>query len=183
MSAHPHPPPSGPVRVLTVCTGNICRSPYAELLLREGFGWARPGAFEVTSAGTHALVGRPVDVGSVRQLGAKGIDAGGNMAAPLLAESLGGTFFLGFIAAVAFATILAVVAGLTLAGASALSHDIYVSVIKHGHASEGEQVAVARATLKLTSIPLFRWSEPVLMVVPAVLTVLVWQMSQDAAPT
>ncbi len=74
------------------------------------------------------------------------IDKGGNMAAPLLAESLGGTPFLGFIAAVAFATILAVVAGLTLAGASALSHDIYVSVIKKGHASEGEQVAVARAS-------------------------------------
>ena len=74
------------------------------------------------------------------------MDKGGNMAAPLLAESLGGTLFLGFIAAVAFATILAVVAGLTLAGASALSHDIYVNVIKHGRASEGEQVSVARAS-------------------------------------
>ena len=52
------------------------------------------------------------------------------MAAPLLAEQLGGTPFLGFIAAVAFATILAVVAGLTLAGASALSHDIYVHVVE-----------------------------------------------------
>jgi cation/acetate symporter len=73
------------------------------------------------------------------------VDKGGNMAAPLLAEALGGTFFLGFIAAVAFATILAVVAGLTLAGASALSHDIYVHVIKHGEAGEREQVRVARA--------------------------------------
>jgi cation/acetate symporter len=73
-----------------------------------------------------------------------GIDKGGNMAAPLLAELLGGTPFLGFIAAVAFATILAVVAGLTLAGASAYSHDIYVSVIKHGKATEHEQVKVAR---------------------------------------
>ena len=72
------------------------------------------------------------------------VDAGGNMAAPLLAEVLGGTPFLGFIAAVAFATILAVVAGLTLAGASALSHDIYVSVIKGGHATEQEQVRVAK---------------------------------------
>ena len=52
-----------------------------------------------------------------------GIDKGGNMAALLLAESVGGQFFLGFIAAVAFATILAVVAGLTLSGASTLSHD------------------------------------------------------------
>jgi cation/acetate symporter len=70
--------------------------------------------------------------------------AGGNMAAPLLAEVLGGTAFLGFIAAVAFATILAVVAGLTLAGASAYSHDIYVSVIKGGHATEEEQVKAAK---------------------------------------
>src|SRR5215211_4851944 len=54
------------------------------------------------------------------------VDKGGNMAAPLLAELLGGTPFLGFIAAVAFATILAVVAGLTLSGAAALSHDLWV---------------------------------------------------------
>lgn len=73
------------------------------------------------------------------------VDKGGNMAAPLLAEQLAGTPFLGFIAAVAFATILAVVAGLTLAGASALSHDIYTHVIKGGHATEQEQVKVARA--------------------------------------
>ena len=72
------------------------------------------------------------------------IDKGGNMASPLLAEVLGGTALLGFIAAVAFATILAVVAGLTLAGASAYSHDIYVSVIKKGHATEEEQVRTAK---------------------------------------
>lgn len=72
------------------------------------------------------------------------IDRGGNMASPLLAEMLGGTPFLGFIAAVAFATILAVVAGLTLAGASTLSHDIYVNVMKGGRASEREQIKVAR---------------------------------------
>jgi cation/acetate symporter len=74
----------------------------------------------------------------------KKMAGGGNMAAPLLGELLGGTAFLGFIAAVAFATILAVVAGLTLAGASAYSHDIYVSVIKGGHASEEEQVKAAK---------------------------------------
>ena len=79
-----------------------------------------------------------------------GIDKGGNMAAPLLAEALGGTAFLGFLAAVAFATILAVVAGLTLAGASALSHDLYVGVIRRGQAAEKEEVKVARiATLCL----------------------------------
>src|SRR5262249_46080259 len=73
-----------------------------------------------------------------------GVDKGGNMAAPLLSELLGGTPFLGFIAAVAFATILAVVAGLTLAGASALSHDIYLNVVKGGTATEAEQVRVAK---------------------------------------
>lgn len=72
------------------------------------------------------------------------IDKGGNMAAPLLSEVLGGSPFLGFIAAVAFATILAVVAGLTLAASSAMSHDLYVSVIKKGNATETEQVKVAR---------------------------------------
>lgn len=73
------------------------------------------------------------------------VDAGGNMAAPLLAEALGGSVFLGFLAAVAFATILAVVAGLTLAGASALSHDLYVGVIRRGVANEKEEVRVAKA--------------------------------------
>jgi cation/acetate symporter len=72
------------------------------------------------------------------------VAAGGNMAAPLLAELLGGTPFLGFIAAVAFATILAVVAGLTLAGATALSHDIFVHVVRRGHATEREEIRVAR---------------------------------------
>jgi cation/acetate symporter len=73
-----------------------------------------------------------------------GIDKGGNMAAPILSAVLGGRPFLGFIAAVAFATILAVVAGLTLAASSAMSHDIYVSVFKKGQATEAEQVKVAR---------------------------------------
>ena len=74
----------------------------------------------------------------------RGIDPGGNMAAPLLAQAVGGTAFLGFIAAVAFATILAVVAGLTLSGAAALSHDLWVNVVRHGEASEREQLRVAR---------------------------------------
>ena len=74
-----------------------------------------------------------------------GIDKGGNMAAPLLAEALGGPIFLGFLSAVAFATILAVVAGLTLAGASALSHDLYVGVIRRGVSAEREEVKVAKA--------------------------------------
>ena len=83
----------------------------------------------------------------------RAVDAGGNMAAPLLAETLGGTPFLGFIAAVAFATILAVVAGLTLSGAAALSHDLWVNVARGGHATPTEQLRVARvATIVLAVI-------------------------------
>jgi len=82
----------------------------------------------------------------------KAIDKGGNMAAPLLAEAVGGTGFLGFIAAVAFATILAVVAGLTLSGAAALSHDLWVNVVRHGRASEREQLLVARVSTVLLAL-------------------------------
>ncbi len=75
---------------------------------------------------------------------------GGNMAALLLAQEVGGKSLLGFISAVAFATILAVVAGLTLSGAAALSHDLWVSVVRKGEAVEKEQMRVARgATLFL----------------------------------
>jgi cation/acetate symporter len=74
----------------------------------------------------------------------RAVDKGGNMAAPMLAEAVGGTGFLGFIAAVAFATILAVVAGLTLSGAAALSHDLWVNVVRGGQATEREQFLVAR---------------------------------------
>ena len=81
------------------------------------------------------------------------IDAGGNMAAPLLAQAVGGTPFLGFISAVAFATILAVVAGLTLSGAATLSHDLWVNVVRDGHADGREQLRVARvATVVLAAI-------------------------------
>ena len=78
---------------------------------------------------------------------------GGNMAAPLLAEVLGGTGFLGFISAVAFATILAVVAGLTLSGAAALAHDLWGHVVRKGKIDEKEQLKVARiATVALAAI-------------------------------
>jgi cation/acetate symporter len=80
----------------------------------------------------------------------KAVDKGGNMAAPLLAEVLGGTGFLGFISAVAFATILAVVAGLTLSGAAALAHDLWGHVVRGGKIEEKEQLKVARyATIVL----------------------------------
>ena len=71
---------------------------------------------------------------------------GNNMAAVHLANAVGGSIFLGFISAVAFATILAVVAGLTLAGASAVSHDLYASVIKKGKANEKDEIRVSKMT-------------------------------------
>src|SRR6187397_847256 len=80
------------------------------------------------------------------------VDAGGNMAAPLLAEVVGGTPFLGFIAAVAFATILAVVAGLTLSGAATLSHDLWVNVVRGAHVEEREQLVVARTATVLLAV-------------------------------
>jgi cation/acetate symporter len=71
---------------------------------------------------------------------------GNNMAAIHLATAVGGNVFLGFISAVAFATILAVVAGLTLSGASAVSHDLYATVIKKGQASSEKELKVSRLT-------------------------------------
>ena len=72
------------------------------------------------------------------------LKGGGSMPAVYLSHAIGGDFFLGFIAAVAFATILAVVSGLTLAGASALSHDIYANVIMKGKATETQEVWVSK---------------------------------------
>ena len=69
-----------------------------------------------------------------------------NSAAPLLAFELGGTLLLGVIAAVAFATILAVVAGLTITASASFAHDVYAQVIKRGKVSSGEEVKVARLT-------------------------------------
>jgi cation/acetate symporter len=87
------------------------------------------------------------------------IDKGGNMAAPLLAQYLGGgadsilgNLLLAFVAAVAFATIVAVVAGLVLAAASAMAHDIYVGVIRGDQATPSEQVAAARVASVLVGI-------------------------------
>jgi cation/acetate symporter len=84
-------------------------------------------------------------------VGSEVANSGGNLASPLLAEEVGGgagsnggAILLAFIAAVAFATILAVVAGLTLTSASSVAHDIYANVIKKGQASEKDEVRVAR---------------------------------------
>ncbi|WP_416410466.1 cation acetate symporter [Pantoea sp. App145] len=77
---------------------------------------------------------------------------GTNMAAVHLADAVGGSLFLGFISAVAFATILAVVAGLTLAGASAVSHDLYASVIRKGQATEREELRVSKITVLVLGV-------------------------------
>ena len=97
----------------------------------------------VLGFGAAVLVGREAIVG---------IDKGGNMAAPLLAATVGGTGFLGFIAAVAFATILAVVAGLTLSGAASLSHDLWVNVVRKGHAEAAEQLRIAKIATVLLGL-------------------------------
>jgi cation/acetate symporter len=74
----------------------------------------------------------------------KGLLGGTNMVAIKLAQAVGGNWFLGFISAVAFATILAVVSGLTLAGASAISHDLYASAIARGRVNETTELKVGR---------------------------------------
>lgn len=87
---------------------------------------------------------------------AKGVIHGGpgtaNMAAVLVAKSVGGNVFYGFISAVAFATILAVVAGLTLSGASAVSHDLYATLFKKGKADSKSELKVSRITTVVLSI-------------------------------
>jgi cation/acetate symporter len=81
---------------------------------------------------------------------------GGNMAAPLLALTVGGPGFFGFICAVAFATMLAVVAGLTLSGVATVCHDLWVNVVRQGHSSEREQLKVARiATVAIAALAVF----------------------------
>ena len=83
---------------------------------------------------------------------AGGLLGGNNMAAVHLAKAVGGNVFLGFISAVAFATILAVVAGLTLSGASAVSHDIYSTVMRSGQATSKEELNVTKITTIILGI-------------------------------
>lgn len=82
--------------------------------------------------------------GAAAFVGAENMDAAGNMGAPLLAQALGGNFLFAFVSAVAFATILAVVAGLVLTAASAFAHDFYGHVIRQGKATEKEQMKMAK---------------------------------------
>lgn len=93
--------------------------------------------------------------GAAALIGADAIKAapgGVNSAAPLLAFELGGPLLLGIISAVAFATILAVVAGLTITAAASFSHDIYGSVIKKGNPAPGSEVKVARRTVVVIGV-------------------------------
>ncbi|MCM2973225.1 cation acetate symporter [Larsenimonas suaedae] len=80
------------------------------------------------------------------------IIGGTNMVAVHLAEAVGGSLFLGFISAVAFATILAVVAGLALAGASAISHDLYAGVLKNDNADEAKEVRISKITVLVLGV-------------------------------
>ena len=89
------------------------------------------------------IVGQNPDFFEAGMVGGKLI-GGGNMVAMHLANAVGGNMLLGFLAAVAFATILAVVSGLALAGASAISHDLYARVIMKGQASEATEIRVSK---------------------------------------
>jgi cation/acetate symporter len=80
----------------------------------------------------------------VVKLGELALKGGNNMAALHLAHAVGGELFKGFISAVAFATILAVVSGLALAGASAISHDLYANVFRHGESTEEDEMRVTK---------------------------------------
>ncbi|MDY0264692.1 MAG: cation acetate symporter [Sulfurospirillum cavolei] len=85
-----------------------------------------------------------------------GIIGGGNMSAIHTAHAIGGNLFLGFISAVAFATILAVVSGLTLAGASAVSHDLYANVFARGRVDEMMEMKVSKySTIALGIVAIF----------------------------
>ena len=115
---------------------------------RTSVVWARIliGSFYVMTTflgfGAATLVGK----GNIGLMSGGRIVANQNLAAPLLAREVGGDVFLSFVAAIAFATILAVVAGLTIAASSAFAHDIWFTVVKQGREDEREQVLVARVT-------------------------------------
>ena len=102
--------------------------------------------------GAIALVATNPDYLTDAAKGLSAIRGGSNMAAIHLSDAVGGHLFLGFISAVAFATILAVVSGLTLSGASAVSHDLYATVIKGGKANEQDEIRVSKITTVVLGI-------------------------------
>jgi cation/acetate symporter len=114
---------------------------------RRSIGWA------VALIGAFFIMTLLVGVGARAILGAGAVEAsaGGNLATPMLAERLGGgqgtvggDLFLAIISAIAFATILAVVAGLVIAASGAVAHDVWTGVVRQGRADEHEEVRVAR---------------------------------------
>ena len=119
---------------------------------RKSVGWATTwiGYFYILTfiIGFGAVVMLTQDPGAYYVDGdlTKGLKGGGNMAAIHLANAVGGNVFLGFISAVAFATILAVVSGLTLSGASAVSHDLYATVFMKGKADSANELRVSKIT-------------------------------------
>jgi len=107
----------------------------------------RSVAWAIWLIGLFYLFTLTLGYGAAALVGAERINAApgkANSAAPLLAYELGGTLLLGVISAIAFATILAVVAGLTITASASFAHDIYASVIHRGQAPEGSEVRVAR---------------------------------------
>lgn len=97
----------------------------------------------VLGYGAAALVGPDV---------IKKAPGGANAAAPLLALELGGSFFMAIISAIAFATVLAVVAGLAITASASVAHDVYHSIIRNGQSTEAEQVRVSRITVVVIGV-------------------------------
>ncbi|UDM52748.1 cation/acetate symporter ActP [Cupriavidus sp. MP-37] len=125
---------------------NACEARKSVLVASTCIGYMFLAMFAIGLAAI-VIVGTDARFFEAGQVGGK-LLGGGNMVAMHLASATGGNLFLGFLAAVAFATILAVVSGLTLAGASAISHDIYANVLRRGTATEVAEIAVTkRATL------------------------------------
>ena len=109
----------------------------------------RSAAWAIGLVGAFFLITLVLGMGAAKLVGQQAIVAapgGANAAAPLLALVLGGEIFMGVISGVAFATILAVVAGLTITASASFAHDVYNSIIKDGKADPEQEVKVARIT-------------------------------------
>ncbi|MFZ4792267.1 MAG: cation acetate symporter [Candidatus Competibacteraceae bacterium] len=130
------------MRFFTVPNAKEARKSVFVATLCVGFFFtvvALMGLAAITIVGTNPQYFEGGDIGG-KLLG------GNNMPAMHLAQAVGGNMMLGFLSAVAFATILAVVSGLALAGASAISHDLYANVIRQGQATEAEEIRVSKSS-------------------------------------
>ena len=131
------------MRFFTVANAREARKSVAWATLWIGYFYVL--TFIIGFGAIVALMGNPAPYFNGGRV-AGGLLGGANMAAVHLASALGGDLFLGFVAAVAFTTILAVVAGLTLSGASAVSHDLYATVLRRGKATSEEERRVSKLT-------------------------------------